>query len=433
MSHLQVPLIYNVFPLLVGPLEQWGVHAERIAALGFNWFFVNPVTEPGFSGSLYSTKSYARLNPAFAGEGSEVASLERLRPVLHRIQSCGLHPMVDLVINHTAIDSPLTQEHPDWFVRDERGHIRHPVAVDPDDPTKRTVWGDLAEVDNLSSPDRDALWAFWASVIDSYLDVGFEGFRCDAAYQVPAELWRFLIERTRSRNPDIVFWAENLGCTVEQTRALRGAGFHWFCNSSKWWNFRDAWCLEQHREFADLPSIAFPETHDTPRLAAETGGDERIQRQRYAFAAGFSTGVMMPIGYEFGFSKSLHVVDTRPEDWERPAFDVSAFIRAVNRFKLQTPLWQGEGDLTRVDTPTPQLLVLERRTAAAPGKSGWMVVNTEPSRVSIPLTVEPFAGSEPWAVVRVSFLDEEDRIHEVRGEVEVRPYEVVWLAAPTAV
>ena len=36
------------------------------------------------------------------------------------------------------------------------------------------------------------------------------------------------------------------------------------------------------------PSISFPESHDTPRLAAETGVSEAAQRQRYALAALFS-------------------------------------------------------------------------------------------------------------------------------------------------
>ena len=65
------------------------------------------------------------------------------------------------------------------------------------------------------------------------------------------------------------------------------------------------------------PSISFPESHDTARLAAETGGDEAVQRQRYAFAAAFSAGVMMPIGYEFGFRRQVNVVETMPSDWER--------------------------------------------------------------------------------------------------------------------
>ena len=35
----------------------------------------------------------------------------------------GMRPIMDLVVNHTAKDSPLVQEHPDWYLRDEKGVI----------------------------------------------------------------------------------------------------------------------------------------------------------------------------------------------------------------------------------------------------------------------------------------------------------------------
>ena len=132
--------------------------------------------------------------------------------------------------------------------------------------------------------------------------------------------------------------------SLEQIQALGDAGFDYFYNSSKWWDFRAPWCLEQHERFRTVaPSIAFPESHDTARLAAETGGHEGVQRQRYAFAAAFSGGVQMTIGYEFGFARPLDVVKTRPEDWEAPRFDLSAFVARVNALKARHPLLATEG------------------------------------------------------------------------------------------
>ncbi|HSF07874.1 MAG TPA: hypothetical protein VLA60_00580, partial [Nitrospirales bacterium] len=262
-SSRHVPLIYNLFPRLAGPCNRWIAHAERAADMGFNWLFVNPVHLPGFSGSLYAIKEYDLLNPAFLPEGTHDQRLDVLRPTFQSIAKTGLAPMVDLVLNHTAIDSSLVVEHPDWYVRNAQGQVQNPYAVDPDDPSKKTVWGDLAEIDNQDSPDREHLWEYWGQLVERYLELGVHGFRCDAAYKVPAELWRFLIDRALRVNPQVVFWAENLGCTLEQTHALGDAGFHLFCNSSKWWNFKDVWCLNQHREFQNMPSVAFPETHDT--------------------------------------------------------------------------------------------------------------------------------------------------------------------------
>lgn len=423
-----IPLIYNLFPRLAGPGNQWFSHAERAAGMGFNWLFVNPIHLPGFSGSLYAIKDYDLLNPAFLPEGTHDQRLEVLRPTLQRIAQCGLAPMVDLVLNHTAIDSSLVTQHPDWYMRNEQGKVQNPYAVDPDDPRKKTVWGDLAEIDNQDSPDREHLWEWWGRLVDRYLELGFQGFRCDAAYKVPAELWRFLINRALRVNPQALFWAENLGCTLEQTRALGDAGFHFFCNSSKWWNFKDAWCLTQHREFQDMPSIAFPETHDTPRLAAESGGNEAVQRQRYAFAALFSSGLMMPIGYEFGFQRPLHVVTTTSDDWESPRWDLQNFIRAVNHWKLDVPLWHGEGELVQRAVHNPHLCVLERRSLEHPDSWALLCLNTnvhEPVEISIG---EIGTLPSPPRLWRVSWLDHHSGSLSVPERLVFQPAEVIVIA-----
>ena len=371
------PLIYNLFPRLVGPTTRWPEHAERAARMGFNWLYLNPWHYPGFSGSLYAPKEFSRLNPAFLPAGADAHGLEPLREAVARIAEAGTRPMMDLVVNHTSKDCPLVREHPEWYVRDPRGEVVSPFVVDPDDPTKKTVWGDLAEIDNEGSPDREGLWAFWAERVREGLELGFHGFRCDAAYKVPSALWRYLIEEARRVRPDAQFFAETLGAPVEEVVALRDAGFDYIFNSSKWWNLSDEWALDQHEEFRGVaPSIAFPESHDTPRLAAETSGDEAVQRQRYALAAAYSAGVMMPVGYEYGFRKQVNVVETKPSDWERRHFDLRAFVTRVNRLKLRHPLLQGEGVLRAVSGLRGDVLVLERRQGESPdAPRGWIVVN----------------------------------------------------------
>jgi starch synthase (maltosyl-transferring) len=187
--------------------------------------------------------------------------------------------MMDLVINHTSKDHPLTKEHPEWYVRDAKGEVVSPFVREAHDPTQITVWGDLAEIDNENSPDREGLWNFWAELVRDGLKLGFRGFRCDAAYKVPGALWKYLIEEARRIDPEAQFFAETLGAPVEQVLQLREAGFDYFFNSSKWWNFRERWALDQHAAFGRIaPSVAFPETHDTKRLAEESGGSQAVPR-----------------------------------------------------------------------------------------------------------------------------------------------------------
>jgi starch synthase (maltosyl-transferring) len=361
-------------------MTDWLQHASRVAEMGFNWLYINSIHYPGFSGSLYAVKHHYRINPQFLPPNTEKDDLAVLEQTLRGFQDLGLWPMMDLVINHSSRDCPLTQEHPAWYAHNEHGEIVSPFARDPDDPEKVTVWGDLAEIDNEGSSDREALWAYWAELVKRYLRLGFKGFRCDAAYKIPSALWRYLVEETASIDSEAMFFAETLGCTEEEALALHDAGLHYFFNSSKWWDFVQPWCLEQHEKFGRIaPSISFPESHDTTRLAADTGGNEAVQCQRYAFAASFSAGIMMPIGYEFGFRKKLDVVSTRPTDWETASFDLQGFIKKVNKLKIEHPLLHGEGELKTV-TSDRDALVLERRTEQAPGQLAWVLVNKSKGR-----------------------------------------------------
>jgi starch synthase (maltosyl-transferring) len=356
-------------------MPDWLPHASRAVEMGFNWLYINSILYPGFSGSLYAIKHHYRINPQFLPPRTETDSLAMLTDTLRGFKELGLWPMMDLVINHTSRDSPLISEHPTWYVHNKDGAIVSPFARDPDDPEKVTVWGDLAEIDNEGSSDRKDLWIYWAKLVKRYLQLGFKGFRCDAAYKIPGALWRYLVDEAAKIDPESMFFAETLGCAEEEALALHDAGLHYFFNSSKWWDFEEPWGLEQHDKFGKIaPSISFPESHDTTRLAADTGGNEAVQRQRYAFAASFSAGLMMPIGYEFGFKNKLDVVSTGPGDWETASFDIRRFIEQVNRLKLQNPLLQGEGRLKTVTIDGPAL-VLERSSQQAPGQQGWILIN----------------------------------------------------------
>jgi starch synthase (maltosyl-transferring) len=338
------PRIYNLFPLLAGPFRRWGPHLERAAAMGFTWIFVNPVHRAGLSGSLYAVRDHYAVDPRLVERDGD--PLGQLREAVEHAGRLGLAVMLDLVVNHTAVDSPLVAEHPAWFKRDAAGALVHPGAQDGE---TRVVWADLAEVDNAGSADREALWRYWTELALHLAGLGVRGFRCDAAYQVPAALWRHLIRAVKDRHPAVQFFAETLGCTPEETLATAQAGFDFIFNSSKWWDLRAPWFLEQYELLAPVvPSVSFPESHDTARLAAELG-DQAAVLQRYALAAALSTGVMMPIGFEYGFQRRLHVVETTPADWEAPRWDLTGAIAAINRTKAAWRALNEEGPLRPVD------------------------------------------------------------------------------------
>lgn len=422
-------IIYNLFPTLVGPPERWVPHAERARAMGFNWIYLNPWHCPGFSGSLYAVKEHWRLHPLLVSPGRRGDDLGGLAEAVHRLQGMGLGVMMDLVVNHVSKDSPLVREHPGWFRRGPDGEPLSPSVVDPADPRKVTVWGDLAEVDNAEAADREGLWRYWEGLVRGARELGFTGFRCDAAYKVPAALWRRLVTAARAAVPGVVFVAETLGCSVPEVKALRDAGFDYLYNSSKWWDFRAPWCLEQHEEFRALaPSISFPESHDTERLARESGGSAAVQRQRYAFAAAFSAGLQATIGYEYGFQRRLDVVRTRPTDWEDPLFDLSAFVTRVNALKAEHPLLAGEGVLCRLPDPGDGVVALERWSDEVGTRRGVILVNTD--RDVARAAALPAEAGRDWRLYRVCRDDAPAGGAAMTSALTLDPAEVVLVMEP---
>ncbi len=339
--------LYNLYPRLLGPMSKWVEHFDRISEMGFNTIWVNPFHYPGFSGSLYSPKDYYKFNPLFIDSDSSKAPVEQLREVIKACHERGMLFVMDLVINHTAIDCTLIEEHPEWYVLDENGKVVNPGAMHDG---KWHAWGDLAQVNNLESPDRDNLWNFWWKMMSYYLELGVDGFRCDMAYQVPSELWTYLISRAREQKPGCLFLAESLGCDFKQVQGLAELKFDYLFSSIKYWDFNEPWAIEQYDKTAHLcPSVAFPESHDTPRLISDMKGDLAAVKRQLLFSALFCSGYMIPMGFEFGFKKQLNVVKTDPTWWENNNLDFSGFIRNISDLKAAYPVLEQEKGLEVID------------------------------------------------------------------------------------
>ena len=364
----KAPLIYNLFPPLAGSIPEWGNHLPRITRMGFDWIYLNPFHYPGFSGSLYAVKDYFAFNPRFIA-GVEGDPFQALQHFCQIAQGTGLAVMMDLVLNHTASDALLVAEHPEWYARNPDGSLKHPSCIDPADDNLVTVWGDLAELEFWPPPDPDGLLTFFLEVIARYVQVGIRGFRCDAAYKVPGIFWARLIERTRQINPEICFVAETLGCRLPEIKQLKEAGFDLLYNSSKWWDFQATWCLEQYQDNWQIaPSLSFPETHDTCRLITEAGGNQAVVKQSYLFAAFFSAGLLMPMGFEYGLPSKLDVIRSHPEEWQEKQYDLTDFIAQVNQMKRSCPVLQEEGPMERLTEVGLPVVMLRKSSETHPGQ-----------------------------------------------------------------
>jgi starch synthase (maltosyl-transferring) len=97
----------------------------------FDWLFINPIQLSGFSGSLYSIKDYYAIDPRMTDPPAGPPE-DQLRRMISDARELGLRVMMDLVINHTAFDSPLLSAHPAWYKRGAGGKPVSPGTRDGD-------------------------------------------------------------------------------------------------------------------------------------------------------------------------------------------------------------------------------------------------------------------------------------------------------------
>ncbi|MDB5098617.1 MAG: alpha amylase catalytic region [Cyanobacteria bacterium RYN_339] len=376
-------------------MDRWPEHLPRIKQMGFDWIYLNPFHYSGYSGSLYAVKDYYEYHPVFVNANLPEPPAKQLQAFLDAAHAQGIKVMMDLVINHTAFDSVMVQQHPEWFVHGDDGQIKKPGCWDGETWIE---WGDLAQIDNASN---GGLWMYWLTMMKHYMAMGIDGFRCDAAYHVPSELWRFLIPGAREAKPGVKFFAETLGCRPWELIEMADCGFDYVFNSVRWWDLGAPWFLEQQgRTIGAAPSVGFPESHDTPRLAEELGGNQQAVEQRYAFAALFGTGVMIPVGFEFGFRTKLDVVETYPDAWEEPAFDLTGFIQQVNALKASAPIFNLDGPLFEVNTYSPTVKAYLKATPDAREKA-LLIVNLDreaEQELHIPRIADAMGVRHVWDV-----------------------------------
>jgi len=340
----KIPLIYNLFPRYFPTIDDWLTSIPHVKEMNFNWIYVNPFHATGFFGEFICDKNYYQINPLFLKPGQDPTDWRPIKKFVSAGENAGCSVMMDLVINHTAFDSVLVKTNPLWYKREGDGNLRCPRAIDPNNADNVTIWGDLAEIDNRDSKDRKGLWDYWDKLIAFFQDMGILGFRCDAAYQVPAELWKFLITAAKKRHPRTVFLAETLGCKLEEIDVLYNTGFDYLYNSSNIGISTKPWCIEQHeRNKRVAPSISFAESHDTPRLAGEHPGTLFVSKEQICFQRSVFRRTSNDYGYEYGAKIKTDVVKGTLSDVEKPQWDLTTWIRDVNQLKSDTPVLNVEG------------------------------------------------------------------------------------------
>jgi glycosidase len=203
-------VIYEIYVRNHGPhgtFADMEADLPRIRAMGVDviWFMpihpIGQVKRKGELGSPYSIADYREVNPEYGVK----ADLSRLIDKAHRI---GLKVMIDVVYNHTAHDSVLVREHPEWFHQDGRGV---PMTTVPE-------WSDVID---LKHPN-EGLAAYLIETLQGWARFGVDGFRCDVASLLPEEFWVNARRAVAEVKPGVIWLAESVHAAFVAARRADG-------------------------------------------------------------------------------------------------------------------------------------------------------------------------------------------------------------------
>ncbi|HPD80780.1 MAG TPA: alpha-amylase family glycosyl hydrolase [Spirochaetales bacterium] len=151
---------------------------DEIKQLGCSWVYITPIhpigkqNRKGSLGSPYAIQDYRAINP-------ELGTLADFQAFIDAVHNAGLKLMIDVVFNHTAPDSVLAQQHPEWFMKAANGSAGRKCAD----------WSDVIDFDYMSNASQSGLWNELIDTLDYWRTLGVDGFRCDVASLIPVDFW----------------------------------------------------------------------------------------------------------------------------------------------------------------------------------------------------------------------------------------------------
>jgi cyclomaltodextrinase / maltogenic alpha-amylase / neopullulanase len=187
--------IYQIFVRSFSPsgdLNGVTARLDDLHKLGVNILWLMPIhpygqlKKKGSLGSPYAVRDYYAIDPPLGTKDD----LHRLVLEAHKRQ---MKVIIDIVANHTSWDSVM-MAHPDFYKKDKEGHVTYPYD-----------WTDVAALDYSNPKLRrymTAVLLYWIK------DFDLDGYRCDAAAEVPTDFWEQARKELDQVKPDIMMLAE---------------------------------------------------------------------------------------------------------------------------------------------------------------------------------------------------------------------------------
>ena len=180
---------------------------HRLHTLGVDvlWFMpIHPIGESNKKGSLgcpYSIRDYREVNP-------EYGTKEDFTRLIQQAHEMSMKIMIDVVYNHTAHDSVLVREHPEYFHQDDNSN---PITTVPE-------WSDVIDLKH-SNP---GLTSYLIETLQGWVEMGVDGFRCDVASLLPQDFWIQARTEVAKMKPGVIWLAESVHSSFVGARRSNG-------------------------------------------------------------------------------------------------------------------------------------------------------------------------------------------------------------------
>jgi glycosidase len=362
---------------------------DRIQSSGANVVWLMPIhpigalNRKGALGSPYAARDYRAINPAYGNAAD-------FRALVQAVHARGLKLILDWVPDHTSPDHAWVKEHPDYYIRNERGE----PSVPRDAEGKLTDWTDVVQLDYKNPAVRREMTAtmrYWLQAFD------IDGFRVDVAGFIPYDFWREAVPDLRASVPRPILLLAEWG-DLEMHRLGFDLTYAWdsYDRLKAVWqgspasSFLDAELADMRAMPKGGMRMRFTTNHD------KTAWDDpptKIFGRGAGTRAAFVAMALLPgrpllyNGQEVESPQKLPLFEREPVRWNQPqAKEAQAFYARVMKLARTEPALMAR-DLAKVETTAPEDVIAYRRSDLV------VLVNARPRAVKVAVTGFQVAGA----------------------------------------
>ncbi len=422
---------YELFPRSWGGFEGVRKQLPRFAELGFDVLYLPPIhpigatnrkgrnnAERAEKGDVGSPWAIGAADGGHDAIHAELGTAEEFRRLVTEAREHGIEIALDFAIQCSP-DHPWLKEHPEWFFRRPDGTLKF-----AENPPKR--YQDIYNVD-FDCEDWRGLWQALLDVVLHWVGEGVTVFRVDNPHTKPVAFWEWLIEKVRSKHPDVIFLAEAFTRPTPMT-TLAKAGFAQSYTYFTWKNTR--WeLLEFLGQLLDWRDFyrpnCFANTPDILHEYLQTGGRPAFEARlvlaatlspSYGIYSGFESCESVPVrpGSEEYLNSEKYEAKTRKLDG--PLLPLVATLNAVRR---ENEALQWLDPLTILETGNEHVFAFLKKRG---DNSVVTIVNLDPRSEQEGACVMPVsAGLPPAYPVRDLLTNETWTWHIGRNCVKLPP------------